>query len=267
MRNPATTPITLLTDFGARDAYPGAMKGVIYSLNPGAAVVDISHAIEPHAVVEAAWLLSSVARYYPPATVHVAVVDPGVGSGRKEIILETGGQFFVGPDNGIFSGVLCPGSPWRAFGIEDPRFLLDAPGRTFQGRDVFAPVAAYLSLGVDPAEFGNPLHRLEESDLVHPRWRKGELEGDVVRIDRFGNLITNISWEDLSRLGGRGCEVWAGGRKIGPLTGTYSGVGPGEILATIGGFGWLEIAVNRGRAADVLAIGNGAPVVVRKKEG
>lgn len=266
MTNVTPVPITLTTDFGTRDGYAGAMKGVILSIDPSADIIDITHEISPYAVDEAAQLLSSVTGYFPPGTIHVGVVDPGVGSRRKGIIIQALGQYFVGPDNGIFSGVISSGQPWRAIAITDPKFLLPAAGRTFQGRDVFAPVAAYLSLGVDLAEFGEGLSRLYEISLVRPRCDKNEIRGQVVKVDRFGNLITNISWEDVSRLSDRGCEVWAGGRRIGTVSGAYSEVKPGDALAAIGGFGWLEIAVNRGRAAETLAMRKGMEVLVRKGE-
>ena len=267
MTNVTPVPITLTTDFGTRDGYAGAMKGVILSINPAASVVDITHEIDPHAVEEAAQLLSSVTGYFPRGTIHVGVVDPGVGGPRKGIILRAAGQYFVGPDNGIFSGVISSGQPWRATVITDRKFLLPGAGRTFQGRDVFAPVAAYLSLGVDPAEFGTGLSRLQEISLVRPRCNTKEIRGQVVKVDRFGNLITNISWKDIARLSDSGWEVWAEDRRIGAISRTYSEVKPGDVLATIGGFGWLEIAVNRGRAAETLAMRRGMEVLVRKGKG
>lgn len=256
--------ITLTTDFGHRDGYAGTLKGVILSLNPEATIVDITHDLEPHAVDEAARLLPLWVDYFPPGTVHLAVVDPGVGGDRAEIVIQWKGHFFVGPDNGIFSGIITSPGCWRAFRIADPRFLFSAPGLTFLGRDIFSPVAAFLSLGVDPREFGPRVFRLRKIPLAKPRHEKGSIHGQVIRTDRFGNLITNISLPDLETASGAGLQVQVGGFHVGRILPAYASVEPGRVLATIGGFGFLEIAVNQGRADEILNLGVGDQVVVKK---
>ncbi len=252
--------ITLTTDFGLRDAYVAAMKGVALGINPQAALVDISHDIEPQAVAQAAFVLETAHRYFPPGTVHLVVVDPGVGTQRRAMVLKTPSALFVAPDNGVLSYVIeAAGREAEAFAITNPRYWHHPVSTTFHGRDIFAPVAAYLSLGIPPGEVGEPLNSPPQTFPI-PRPRReadGTLHGRILHIDAFGNLITNIGAGDLSP-GQPAIEV--GGEKIMGLSETYSG---GEkFVALIGGSGYLEVAAPNDNAANLLAAKIGNPVIV-----
>lgn len=258
--------ITLTTDFGLRDGYVAAVKGVILSINREVDIIDITHEIGPFNVVEAALILSAFASYFPPGTIHVVVVDPGVGGKREGVVILKGRHFFVGPDNGIFDGILAGDGKWEAYAIREPRFMLLSPAQTFHARDVFAPVAAYLSLGVDPREFGPPYHLTIGKILGRSSKKDKRIEGKVVRVDRFGNLITNISWRDIKQFPLSKVVVWVGKKvKIRGVVPSYSYREAGEILATIGGGGWLEIARNLGRADNYLNVSIGSQVIVERE--
>jgi S-adenosyl-L-methionine hydrolase (adenosine-forming) len=261
--------ISLLTDFGLSDAYVGIMKGAILSKAPNAAIVDISHRISPQDLVQAAYLIDSAYRFFPKATVHVVVVDPGVGSSRAIIALETDGYYFLAPDNGVLTRIIEKTTVGAAVKVENQRFFHETVSRTFHGRDVFAPVSAFLALGGDIRELG-PCIAL--GDLVHlplpiPRITKsGELIGAVIDIDRFGNLITNIEEGLIQALcesrGSTAVIVGIGGSKIYGMQGSYAGVAPGAGLAIIGSRGTLEISVNRGSARDFFSTTIGDAVMV-----
>ncbi|HKB49078.1 MAG TPA: SAM-dependent chlorinase/fluorinase, partial [Ktedonobacterales bacterium] len=184
--------ITLLTDFGSRDGYPGVMKGVILGIVPGAALVDLTHAIAPQDVVGAAWVLHTAWRYFSLGTIFLCVVDPGVGSTRRPIALAAGDRFFVGPDNGLFSYVLAAAPPDEAVALDVPRFHLPDPSATFHGRDIFAPCAAHLARGIPLGKLGSAIAvaSLVTFALPRPVWQEDMLHGHVLHVDRFGNLIT-----------------------------------------------------------------------------
>jgi S-adenosylmethionine hydrolase len=270
--------ITLTTDFGLADGYVAAMKGVALGINPGAQLVDISHTIPPQDVARAAFVLGTASPYFPPGTVHLVVVDPGVGTDRKAIILRTPEADFVAPDNGVLSDVVqqylagpagsgrrklkaAPGL--EAFAVTEPRFWRSPMSRTFHGRDIFAPVAAHLSLGVPPSGFGEPVDSLVVLPLSRPsRSPDGTLTGSIRHIDSFGNLITNIRSGDLpGRPGDITVEV--GEKVIRGLRPTY-GSGRG-LIALIGSSDYLEIALKDGNAAARLQVRSGDNVKIRKR--
>lgn len=243
--------ITLLTDFGQGDAYAGIMKGVILSIHPDARVVDITHDVPPGDVLQAALLLQEAFPFFPEGTVHLAVVDPGVGGGRRAIAAEAGGRFLVGPDNGIFWPMIACEASAAVFHLTESRFFLPDVSGTFHGRDVFAPVAARLARGVDLSAMGAPLKDPVRLHVPEPRTEDEVLIGEVLRVDRFGNLITNIGANVLGNfLGAARPLIRAGSLELRGVDHSYSAKGEGEPLALIGSSGRLEISVNRGRASD-----------------
>ncbi len=261
--------ITLLTDFGLSDPYIGIMKGVILSFAPQASIVDISHYIDPQDVQAAAYLMDSAYPYFPEKTVHVVVVDPGVGGGRKIIAAEAGGHYFLAPDNGILTKVFGRGEVKTLVCVENPEYFIQPVSRTFHGRDIFAPVAAHMATGRPLTEFGPTvsLADLIYLDLPLPYIKKsGELVGEVITGDRFGNLITNIDQQVLSQLGSSADRsnlfIHIGTYLINGLSASYQDVPPGGLLAIIGSRGYLEISVNTGDARSYCGIEKGAPVRV-----
>ena len=255
--------MTLLTDFGGRDAYVGIMKGVLYARAPELrAVVDLTHEVPPQDVAAASFHLAHAWRFFPAGTVHVAVVDPGVGSERPILVARSGGHAFLAPDNGLLGPVLEQDAgdvEVRRLDVE--RFSLDRRSRTFHGRDVFAPAAASLAAGLDPAEAGAPADAWERGVFPRPSVSAGAAAGVVISVDHFGNLVTNLGREHLHDLGGdsRGAALEAAGRRI-PLLGTYAEARPGELLALVDSYDLLEISVREGSAAAALGLGVGAPV-------
>ena len=186
--------ITLLTDFGDQDAYAGIMKGVIAGINPHATIVDICHSIPPQDIFYGAYLLYTSYKYFPKGTIHVAVVDPSVGSERDIVCTEIHDYLFLTPNNGLLSFIVHEEQPKAIIHVTNNKYFLPSPSNTFHGRDIFAPVAAYLSLGVKPQQLGIKTNHLEQLDIPKPHYKKtGQLEGQIVYIDRFGNLITNIT--------------------------------------------------------------------------
>jgi S-adenosylmethionine hydrolase len=287
-----TPLITLTTDFGTADGYVGTMKGVILGIVPAAHLVDISHEIPPQNVRQAAYVLYTAYPFFPPHTVHLVVVDPGVGSARRPIALRTPAGTFVGPDNGVFSYVIAHEPVEMLVELTDPRYRLPQVSCTFHGRDVFAPAAAHLAAGVSITALGPPVS--DAVTLPPPRLEviTGGIAGEVLHADRFGNVITSIG-----KLGWRGDElvlepafqdagekpgfsektrflgqvrfkaaealVEVGGREIVGVYHTYAEGTPGEALALVGSEGHLEIAVREGNAAQGLGLRPGDPVVLR----
>lgn len=242
--------ITLTTDFGTADGYVGAMKGVIARRAPGAAIVDISHDIARHDIAAAAYALAVAAPEFPPQTIHVAVVDPGVGGARRAVIACAGGQRFVGPDNGVFQ--LVAPEPEAIYEIADPRFVREPISSTFHGRDLFAPAAAALASGLAPSVAG-PATELSGALLVGERV--------VVHVDHFGNLISDIPGHELAV----DRRVVVAGRRI-PVVDTFSDGHVGQLLAYVGSAGTVEIAVREGSAAEHLGAGRGTPVEIRGRD-
>ena len=256
--------VTLTTDFGTDDAYVGMMKGALLAVTAKAGIVDLSHAIGAQDVEEAAWLLRTSFRYFPPGSVHVAVVDPGVGGARRGIAVGAAGYYFVAPDNGVLSWALHGVAVTLAVHLDRPRYFRRDVSATFHGRDVFAPVAGYLSRGVPLRDLGTritdpvrlPLPALD----VEPR----RIVATVMQVDRFGNLITNL---DLATFepwhAGMDVVVEAGERRIAGLVRTYSDAPVGQAVALFGSRGYLELAVRDGSAAVAIGIGRGDPVTLR----
>ena len=267
--------ITLTTDFGTSDAYVGIMKGVILSINPNAQIVDLTHAIPPQDIYEAAFSISAAHSYFPKGTIHIIVVDPGVGSDRQAIVSRTDNAFFVCPDNGVLSYLLQSvgnegGQPIDSVAIQNSAYYLPEVSNTFHGRDIFAPVAAHLSLGVSLEDIGPPVQTLVQLPIQVPELTDGTLTGQIVKIDRFGNAITNISETAIDRLksastGGMATyEIRVGSVRLHRFNRAYAESGVGKPLAIIGSSGLLEIAINGGNAKEGLGIKWGDPVVIQR---
>ena len=259
--------ITLLTDFGSRDTYVGVLKGVIAGICPEAAVVDLTHAVPPQDIRAGAFHLLVACPYFPAGSVHLAVVDPGVGTDRRVVAVEAGGHTFVGPDNGLLRWIVerLDADSWRAVQLTEPGYWL-APAsevsHTFHGRDIMAPVAAHLATGVALDRLGRPLGALVGTPLPLPTRDGSRLRGEILHVDHFGNAIANIRREQLSAPGGA-LRVDIGSHSLcGPVE-SYAGAAVGEPLVIWGSAGFLEVAVREGSAAAVLGIRPGDPVFVR----
>jgi S-adenosyl-L-methionine hydrolase (adenosine-forming) len=247
--------ITLTTDFGIVDPYLAMMKGVILSINNSACIVDINHHIMAGSIIQAAGMIRETFPFFPEGTVHMAVVDPGVGSDRRLITLKAGGHLFVGPDNGIFWPVIADYRDTRIVHITESGYFLPLITPTFHGRDVFAPIAAHLSLGVDPMKMGPVIKDPVRLSAPRPRTMNDILYGQVMRVDNFGNLITNINHDDLKNfLGESKPIIYIGNLEIKKVDNIYSDVDKGEVLALIDSSNLLEIAVNLGRAAEYVGL-------------
>ena len=259
-----TRPIALLTDFGNHDYFVGAMKGVILSVNPRAAIIDITHNIRPQDIRSAAFNLAACRRDFPAETIFVAVVDPGVGTERRAILAEAEGRFFVAPDNGLLSFVFNEaretGNELRVRELTNERFFRDQVSRTFHGRDIFAPVAAHLSNLTDAAEFGPEISDFVVTPFARAGNVAGRMEGEIIHIDRFGNLITNLRPDDLPER----FSITIGFYDVRRLVGTFSEALPGEIVAVHGSAGYVEIAANGGSAAELVDVETGHTVLVRE---
>lgn len=243
--------ITLTTDFGGTDWFVGTMKGVILRIAPNAPLIDLTHGVPPGNVRAGAFALAAAYRYFPSGTIHLGVVDPGVGGSRAGLVIETENGFFVGPDNGLFSFVLRGERLKSIHRIENPQYQLAITSRTFHGRDVFAPVAAHLSRGVPVSEFGSRVHDLARLEWPTLKPMRSGLRGEIVYIDHFGNAITNVP--DSSVLSSGTATIRVGQKWI-PIEGSYDSVKRGRPVALIGSSGLLEIAVNGGNAAKTLKL-------------
>ena len=238
--------ITLTTDFGDEDHYVGAMKGVILGINSDSNIVDITHKIPRHDIFKAAITVRNFSRYFPEHSIHVVVIDPGVGSERKPIAFKTEHGVFVGPDNGVFSFILESAEKADIYEITNSDYMLDNVSCTFHGRDVFAPVAAHISKGIDICEVGAKIESPILLDIKKPMENDAGIKGEVIYTDSFGNLITNIKAEML-----KGCKnICIDDFVIDTVAKSYRDVEIGELLAIIGSSGYLEISVNQGSAAD-----------------
>jgi S-adenosylmethionine hydrolase len=253
--------VTLTTDFGTGDGYVGAMKGVILQRAPEARIVDIAHDIEPHDIAAGAYCLCQAAPYFPDGTIHVAVIDPGVGTSlRKPVIIDSGRNFFVGPDNGLFSLVVS--NPRAVYAIESPTFMRPEVSSTFHGRDIFAAAAAALAAGVPARQAGAAVTLRGRLTLGTPRnhaeMPEGMILGTVVYIDHFGNLITDVGRADLPA----NPKFRVGDRVIETLSATYGDVAAGALVAYIGSADTLEIGVREDNAARMLGLSRGAHIEI-----
>jgi S-adenosylmethionine hydrolase len=240
--------ITLTTDFGHKDPFVGIMKGVIAGINPEAQVIDLSHGVAPQDIMGAALILRHSAVHFPRGSIHVAVVDPGVGSARRPILIDAGGNYFVGPDNGVLSLTLADETPARIVHLSNAAYHRRPVSATFHGRDIFAPAAAHLSRGIDAGALG-----VAVEDFIRIPWPEVAkspeiLQGEIVYIDTFGNLFTNVSGRELEGLPSNKLAVSLGEVVIHGLAANYAGGGTGAYIALINSWGLLEIAVYRGNA-------------------
>lgn len=251
--------ITLTTDFGTRDGYVAQMKGVILGINPEARLIDVTHDIESFDVMGAALVLKGLSEYFPEGTTHLAVVDPGVGSNRRGIVMRLDERFYVGPDNGLFSLVFARSRSKEVREISNSNLVLPEPHPTFHGRDMFAPVAAHLSLGIALDSVGPVIEDPVMFSVPEPIETENGIEGEVIHIDRFGNLTTNIEAGMLSR---PLASVEIAGRKIKGVKKFFSEVPAGSPVALINSFGFLEIAVNLGNASLDLGVQKSSRVKV-----
>jgi len=268
MGGDARRVITLLTDFGWSDPFVGMMKGVILGINPDAVLIDLCHGTAPYDPLQAGFLLVTSYRYFPKGTIHIAVVDPGVGGPRRPILAQCDGHLFVGPDNGLLAPLEEKGGLLSIRGITAPQHFLHPVSATFHGRDIFAPVAAHLSLGADPATFGEPIDDYVRLSLPRPsRLGTFSIRGEVLHVERFGNLVTNIARADLEALAAgsplNAILVEAADRSF-PLVDYYGEVRPGEPGAVVGSAGYLEIFVREGHASRILGLGHGASLTVSR---
>lgn len=257
--------ITLTTDFGLRDWFAGTMKAVILRIQPQAAVVDVTHDIPPGDIRAGAFALAASCRYFPRGTTHVAVVDPGVGSARRAIAVQTPDYFFVGPDNGLLSWALATEKVKTVRALENERYFLQPVSGTFHGRDIFAPVAAHLSRGVAIQKLGPSLHDYVRLDWPVPKLARDHVRGEIVYFDRFGNAITNIRAETLHSLPKNPLYVSLTRKRLCPIAAFYQSVPPGTSVAVLGSSGFLEIAVNGGSAALRLGLRLGDAVRVQAR--
>jgi len=258
--------IAFLTDFGTRDHYAGVMKGVVLSINPEVTVVDLSHDLPAHDIPFAAHELAATYKYYPPGTIFVVVIDPGVGSQRRGIVAEVADWRFVAPDNGVLTAVFQETPPKKVVELTERRYARPTVSRTFEGRDRFAPAAAWLTKGVHLAAFGRSVTDYVLIDLPKPKLEDAVLHGVVIRIDHFGNVVTNLDRRSCERLadGMNVLRLTVGGQSIGRIVSTYSDIAPDEIGALFGSTDQLECASHTARAADRLGVAVGDAVELRK---
>ena len=257
--------IALLSDFGTRDHYAGTMKGVILNICPDATLVDITHDVPAHDVLDGALQLAAAARYFPAGTIFLAVVDPGVGSSRRGIAAEAGDYRFVAPDNGVLTAVLREWTPKKVVELTERRYARPTVSRTFEGRDRFAPAAGWLAKGIQLTALGRPAADYQRIDIPLPLIEDSRTVGVVLRVDRFGNLVTNIDRRAVESTARSGTmEVLAGGHTVGRLVATYADIQPGEICALFGSTDHLELAANSESAADRLKLGRGAVIEVKR---
>jgi len=266
--------ITITTDFGTEDAYVPAMRGTMLSICPDAQLVDITHEISPQDVMEAAFVLQSAVPYFPGGTVHLVVVDPGVGTDRRAVALRYGDHWFVGADNGLFPLAMDQRAPDAAVELDDPSFWRsETPSTTFHGRDIFAPAAAHLAAGTSVHDLGSPVDRLEPLHWAQPTVSAHTVQGRIVHVDHFGNCITNIRRSTLARALDRdtgppfpdafpSMRAYVGAQTVGRLEKTYGTVPEGDPLLLFGSTDLLEIGVNSGSAADLLSLQKGDSVKV-----
>ncbi|HLG95767.1 MAG TPA: SAM-dependent chlorinase/fluorinase [Bryobacteraceae bacterium] len=252
--------ITLTTDFGTCDHFAGTMKGVILSIQPAAEIVDMTHEVCPFEIPDGAFTIAQAYRFFPKRTIHVVVVDPGVGSTRRPILAEMAGHYFIAPDNGVLSMIFSREAA-KVRHITNDRYFLKPLSRTFHGRDVFAAVAAHLAAGVPPARFGPRIDDYIRLTLDQPaRNGKSSWTGSVLKVDRFGNIITNLHIEEFPQVKTRPFELRVSSQPIKRLALTFTDCEPGELFALVGSSGYIEVATNQGSAVQALGCSAGSPV-------
>ncbi len=257
--------IALLTDFGTSDHYAGTMKGVALGICPDATLVDISHDVPPHDVLAGALELAASYKYFPAGTVFVVVIDPGVGSSRRGIAIESGDYRFVAPDNGVLTAVLRESPAKKMVELTERRYARPTVSRTFEGRDRFAPAAAWLARGIQLSALGRPVHQVQMLDIPVPQVDDDAICGTVLRVDRFGNLVTNIDRRTIERFSQTGAlTIQAGDHRVDRVVATYAELPAGGVGALYGSTDHLEIAAPSGNAAQLLLLDRGAAVVIRR---
>lgn len=262
MKNPI---ITMLTDFGTKDHYVSAMKGVILSINPKCLLIDISHEVRKQDVREGAFILGNAFSYFPKGTIHLAVIDPGVGSERKPILIRTENYFFIGPDNGLFTIAAMKDRVRKVIQLINKRYFLSNISSTFHGRDIFAPVAGYLSLGIKPDVFGKEIDKWVKLDFSEPNIKGDKLLGEIIHIDSFGNLISNIDHERfLKFINAHSFSIKVKNRKVSHIKHGYWEGRDKELIALFGSGGYLEIAVKDGNAKSILNAKKGDSIIVER---
>jgi S-adenosyl-L-methionine hydrolase (adenosine-forming) len=256
--------ITLTTDYGTNDHLVGAMKGVILSVNPEVNIVDITHSVLAHDLLDGALAIGQAYKYFPPKTIHVVVVDPGVGTARRPILVAGDTHYFVAPDNGVLSSVYDQSEALYVWNIISEHYFRQPVSKTFHGRDIFAPVAAWLTKSWQSSAFGEPITDFARFALPKPKATGNTIKGVVLRVDQFGNLITNFRAEDVPAFaaGDGKFTIRAGNAAVTKLVPTFASGANGEAVGLIGSSGYLEISVNKGNASRTLAIGRGAEVTV-----
>jgi S-adenosylmethionine hydrolase len=247
--------ITLTTDFGLYDPYVAIMKGVILSINPGTRIVDVTHQVPPGALLHVASVIQDTIKYFPHGTINVVVVDPGVGGQRRPVAIETEDHFFVGPDNGLFWPIIEEDRSPTVIHLEEQKYFLSPVSNTFHGRDIFAPVAAHISLGIDIRKMGSVISDPVTFSFPRSEIRGNVLLGKIIRVDNFGNLITNINRTDMEAfLQSATPRISIGELTIEDVRHVYTDVPRGELLALYGSMNRLEIAVREGSASDILGL-------------
>jgi hypothetical protein len=256
--------VTLTTDFGSNDHLVGAMKGVILKVNPDVQIVDISHRVIPYDILDGALTLGQAYRYFPLKTVHIVVVDPGVGTQRRPLLVSGEHHYFVAPDNGVLSMVYEKEERLTVRHVTAEHYFISPLSQTFHGRDIFAPVAAWLTKNGAAASFGDEITDFVRFSMPKPKSADGVVKGVVLKVDNFGNAITNLAVEDVPQLvaGGSQCKINVGAKPVTRFVQTYSQGEPGEAFALIGSSGFLEISMNRASAAKSLGLQRGAEVTV-----
>lgn len=262
--------ITLTTDYGTNDHLVGTLKGVILKINPEATIIDITHSVAPFDLLDGALTIGSAYSYFPPRTIHVVVVDPGVGTERRPLLVTAGNQYFIAPDNGVLSLVYEREKDLIVRHANAEHYYLQPLSKTFHGRDVFAPVAAWLSKGWQPASMGEDIADFKRFALPRPKAAEGTLKGIVMRVDAFGNLVTNFRAEDLPETSAEDAEttinLQIGDKQVSRLVSTFARGNAGEPIAYVGSSGYVEIAINKGNASRTLGIGRGTPVVLEDQK-
>lgn len=259
--------ITLTTDYGTDDHLVGTVKGVILKINPEVTIVDITHHVTPFDLLDGALAIGAAYAYFPPKTIHVVIVDPGVGTERRPLLVSGQNHYFIAPDNGVLSLVYEREQNVVVRHANAEHYYLQPLSKTFHGRDVFGPVAAWLSKGWQTASMGEEIQDYKKMALPKPKPGEAGVKGLVMKIDPFGNLVTNFRAEDLSpeAQNGSGLKMQVGTQAVSRLVDTFARGNAGEPIAYIGSSGYLEIAINKGNAARTLAVGRGAPVVLNQK--
>ncbi len=259
---PPASIITLTTDFGASDHYAGAMCGVMLSINPQLRFVDITHQINSYDLTDAAYTTDAAYRYFPAGTIHLIVVDPGVGSGRRAILACCGNYYFIAPDNGVLSAVFMQEEDVSVFEISETKYFLQQVSATFHGRDIFAPAAAWLSTGIEPASFGKQITDYKLIDLPQAQLKEPDIiSGQIIKVDKFGNMISNITYQDIEsakkKWGKQKFIIELGEAKITNLIQYYAQAKDKQPCALFGSSGYLEIVIKQQRACDILGISVG----------